>query len=120
MTLEAGVELFNAGRYWAAHEAWEEVWMLDRHGPDGDFWKGLIQVAAGCLHAQRQNRRGTQNKLSGGLSLLTPFRPRHLSVELEPLLAVVEANLAALLCSPAAWPALASPSVARSSPAADR
>jgi hypothetical protein len=28
--------------------------MPDRKGPDGGFYKGLIQVAAGCLHYGRR------------------------------------------------------------------
>src|SRR2546430_6058218 len=46
MSLERGIELFNRGLYWEAHEAWEEAWTPDRHGPDRGFYKGLIQVAA--------------------------------------------------------------------------
>src|SRR3981081_2459548 len=55
--LQHGIDLFNSGRYWEAHEAWEEVWMPDRKGPDASFYKGLIQIAAGCLHYSRHNRR---------------------------------------------------------------
>ena len=40
--LRRGVELFNAGRYWDAHEVWEHEWMPDRKGPEGGFYKGLI------------------------------------------------------------------------------
>ena len=48
--LTEGVDLFNSGRYWDAHEVWERDWTPDRKGPDSGFYKGLIQVAAGCLH----------------------------------------------------------------------
>jgi len=48
--LTEGIDLFNDGRYWEAHEAWELDWMPDRKGPDSGFYKGLIQIAAGCLH----------------------------------------------------------------------
>ncbi|MGA8923956.1 MAG: DUF309 domain-containing protein, partial [Candidatus Dormiibacterota bacterium] len=56
--LTEGIELFNSGRYWDAHEVWEREWTPDRRGPDSSFYKGLIQVAAGCLHYGRRNRRG--------------------------------------------------------------
>ena len=59
--LAEGVDLFNAGRYWEAHEAWEREWTPDRKGSDSGFYKGLIQVAAGCLHYTRRNRRGALN-----------------------------------------------------------
>ena len=72
-----GVALFNGVRYWHAHEAWETLW---RAAPDEerDFYQGLIQVAAGLLHLQRRNLRGSRNKLSEGLAKLRPYEPaRH-------------------------------------------
>jgi predicted metal-dependent hydrolase len=96
MTLSRGLELFNAGRYWEAHEAWEEAWTPDRQGPDRGFYKGLIQVAAGCLHYARRNRRGTVNKWRSGAGYLRCYLPRHHGVELVPLVELVDANLAAM------------------------
>jgi predicted metal-dependent hydrolase len=93
--LERGIELFNEGLYWESHEAWEEAWMPDRKGPDGGFYKGLIQVAAGCLHYRRRNRRGAVNKWRSGADYLRPYLPRHRGVELEPLVAQVDGFLAA-------------------------
>jgi predicted metal-dependent hydrolase len=102
--LGTGIALFNSGHPWEAHEAWEEIWTQDRHGPDSGFWKGLIQVAAGCVHFGRRNRRGTVNKWRGGLRLLQPYRPEHLGVELNSLCSAVEAGLAAFEASPHVWP----------------
>ena len=110
--LERGVELFNAGQYWEAHEAWEEAWVPDRWGPDRGFYKGLIQVAAGCLHATRRNRRGTVNKWRGGLGLLAPYLPRHRGLDLAALSAAVAEQLARVEAS-AAWPELDLPRLGR-------
>lgn len=96
MSLQRGIELFNQGRYWDAHEAWEEVWMPDRWGPDRDFYKGLIQVAAGCLHYGRRNRRGARNKWAGGAGYLRPYLPAHHGIDLEALVSRVEELLAAI------------------------
>jgi hypothetical protein len=42
-----GVDLFNAGCYWEAHEVWESLWhAAGRTGPAADFLKGLIKLAA--------------------------------------------------------------------------
>jgi len=42
-----GVELFNAGYYWEAHEAWEALWHAHgRLGPTATVLKGLIKLAA--------------------------------------------------------------------------
>jgi hypothetical protein len=49
-----GLDLFNHGFYWEAHEAWEGLWhAAGRNGPAADFLKGLIQLAvAGVKHRQ--------------------------------------------------------------------
>jgi uncharacterized protein len=111
--LAEGIELFNRGRYWDAHEAWEHAWMPDRKGNDAGFYKGLIQVAAGCLHYERRNRRGTVNKWKSGAGYLRPYLPAHLGVNLEPLVAEVDEHLAAM--SSSEWPALTMPHIEKAS-----
>ena len=104
-----GIDLFNSGRYWDAHEAWEHVWMSDRKGPDAGFYKGLIQVAAGCLHYGRRNRRGTVNKWRSGADYLRPYLPGHLGVSLEPLIETVDEFLVAMKSRE--WPELTMPQI---------
>ncbi|WP_245475412.1 DUF309 domain-containing protein [Mesorhizobium sp. M1A.T.Ca.IN.004.03.1.1] len=42
-----GLDLFNHGYYWEAHEAWEGLWQVaDRGGPLRMFFKGLILLSA--------------------------------------------------------------------------
>ena len=51
-----GVDLFNEGFYWEAHEVWETLWRrAGRTGPLADFLKGLIKLAAALVKA-RQGR----------------------------------------------------------------
>src|ERR1700687_1433887 len=107
--LERGINLFNSGRYWDAHEAWEHAWMPDRKGPDAGFYKGLIQVAAGCLHYGRRNRRGTVNKWRSGANYLRPYLPAHLGVRLAPLVATVDVFLDAM--KPLEWPDVTMPRI---------
>jgi predicted metal-dependent hydrolase len=102
VTLERGVELFNQGRYWEAHEAWEQAWVPDRYGPDRGLYKGLIQVAAGCLHHRRRNRRGTLNQWRSGIDYLRPYLPRHHGLELQPLVERIEVCLTKL--ETGTWP----------------
>jgi predicted metal-dependent hydrolase len=104
-----GVELFNTARYWEAHEVWEEEWKPDRSGPDAGFYKGLIQVAAGCLHYTRRNRRGAVNKWRSGAGYLRPYLPAHHGVQLAPLVEAVDGFLSAM--DEAAWPELKLPSI---------
>jgi predicted metal-dependent hydrolase len=107
--LEQGIELFNHGDYWEAHEAWEHDWMPDRKGPDSGFYKGLIQVAAGCLHYTRHNRRGAVNKWKSGADYLRPYLPSHRGVRLQPLVDAVDGYLSAI--GVATWPDLAMPKI---------
>jgi predicted metal-dependent hydrolase len=107
--LKQGIELFNSGLYWDAHEVWEHVWMPDRKGPDGGFYKGLIQVAAGCLHYGRRNRRGAVNKWRSGADYLRPYLPAHEGVRLSPLVATVDEYLEAMKLRE--WPDLTMPRI---------
>jgi len=107
--LADGVELFNHGRYWEAHEVWEREWTPDRKGADSGFYKGLIQVAAGCLHYARHNRRGAINKWRSGANYLRPFLPAHKGVRLTPLVDAVDALLAAM--NGQGWPVLEMPRI---------
>lgn len=47
--LREGMEHFNAGRFFEAHESWEEIWRSTTPEPK-DLWRGLIQVAVGLHH----------------------------------------------------------------------
>ena len=109
--LSIGVDLFNRALYWEAHEAWEHEWMPDRRGPDSGFYKGLIQVAAGCLHYQRRNRRGAVNKWRSGAAYLRPYLPEHSGVRLSPLVTAVDGFLEAM--SVGGWPELEMPRIAQ-------
>jgi predicted metal-dependent hydrolase len=104
-----GIELFNRGLYWEAHEAWEHEWVPDRRGPDAGFYKGLIQVAAGCLHYRRHNRRGAVNKWRSGAGYLRPYLPVHRGVGLAPLVGTVDGFLLAM--DGAGWPELEMPTI---------
>lgn len=55
--VRSGVTLYNAGRFWEAHEALEAVWRASP-GPDRALWQGLIQAAAAMLHRERGNAHG--------------------------------------------------------------
>ena len=60
-----GVALYNAGRFWEAHEALEVVWRA-AVPPARACWQGLILAAAAMLHRERGNRHGllTQGELA--------------------------------------------------------
>jgi len=56
-----GVDLFNHGYYWEAHEAWEGVWhACGRAGEAADFLKALIKLAAAGVKAREGNENGVR------------------------------------------------------------
>lgn len=67
--LESGIRAFNRGRYFQAHERWED-WWRESSGATRGFAQGLVQVAVGLHHLERGNRRGGQNVLRRGLGKL--------------------------------------------------
>jgi hypothetical protein len=57
--LRAGAAIFNAGRYHAAHDAWEDHWLdLASGTPDERLLHGLIQYTAAVHHAAEGNWSG--------------------------------------------------------------
>jgi predicted metal-dependent hydrolase len=84
-TLAKGVEEFNTRRFFECHETLEDIWRAERR-PLRQFYKGIIQVAAGFHHLGRNNWKGTVNKLDSGTRYLEPFRPRYLGVDVRRLI----------------------------------
>ncbi len=92
--LRRGAALFDAGRFWDAHEAWEEAW-LEEDGEVRLFLQGLIQVAAGYHKATVQLQpNGCVKLLRSGLAKLDPLPPEFLGVSLGRFRPEVERTLA--------------------------
>lgn len=67
-----GVDLFNARKFWEAHEAWEELW-LAAESEVVQFLQGLIQLAAAYHHVQRGTLRGAVRLFDAALGRLASF-----------------------------------------------
>lgn len=72
--LAEGVALFDSGRFFEAHEVWEEAWQLE-HGPRRLLLQGLILVAAGWLKRDAGNARGAWTLFSRALERLEALPP---------------------------------------------
>jgi len=67
--LDNGINFFNSGHYFEAHEVWEDLW----RATSGDlklFYQGLIQTAVGLHHLSRKNMSGARAQLSKALPKL--------------------------------------------------
>lgn len=84
--LRAGIILFNAGLFFECHEFLEDVWRATS-GPDRDFYHGIIQVAAAFYHFEKGNQHGAGTLLGKAMTKLDRYRPRHLGVNVDRLLA---------------------------------
>jgi uncharacterized protein len=73
--LADGLRLYDADEFFAAHEAWESVWLGARE-PDKTFLQGLIQVTAAFYHLQRNNPLGTMLLLQAALRRLERYPAR--------------------------------------------
>lgn len=66
-----GIDLFNHGYYWEAHEAWEQVWLAaGRRGPAADFLKALIKLAAAGVKRREGSARGQRRHARRAAQLL--------------------------------------------------
>src|SRR5262249_25886116 len=103
-----GVRRFNAGEFFEAHEAFEEL--LDAVESDArwELLVALIQVAVG-YHKCASGHAGDQTMLEKGLVKLVPFADDAGGVDLDALRARVRSDLAALAAGTPARTVLARP-----------
>ncbi len=100
---------FNEGRYYEAHDVLEHLW-LGLGAADGNFlfYKGLIQIAGAFVHLRKQHLRPDHPKdgrrlrpasrlFTLGMNNLAPFRPWHLSLDVDAFCALCEAHVAAIM-----------------------
>jgi predicted metal-dependent hydrolase len=76
-------ECFNRQFYFEAHDVLEQLWLQDRHGPNGAFYKGLIQLAGAFVHLKKDRLRPAAAlfKLADANLEKYPASHEHLQVE---------------------------------------
>lgn len=82
---EKGIEYFNTGYYFEAHDTFEEIWM-DERGEDVRFYQGLVQLATGFYHLRMDNLKGAESQLNKGVVKLEKYKPEYRKLELTELL----------------------------------
>jgi len=97
--LALGVELFNRGEFFEAHEAMEDAMnLLDNENDTGDwdFCRGLLRASvanhklgAGALSSARLHLRAA-------LKFLAPYPDRHRGIKLREFRSALSAELARL------------------------
>jgi len=84
-----GIQLFNMGKFFEAHEVLETVW-LQADGEDRVFLHGVIQVAAAFHHYTRRNQAGFRSLLEKGCRKLESVPDAKQGIDLPGLLAQLQ------------------------------
>ena len=87
--LADGLALARSGRYFEAHEAFEDAWRAAAP-EERDFFQGLVHVVVAGYQAGRGNETGCGRQLEKAARRLEPFAPRHRGVDIASVLAQVE------------------------------
>lgn len=83
--LEEGIRLFNEGKHWEAHEAWEDLW-LGLEGEDKVFVQGLIMAAAMLVKYERRHGLGVYRHYQNVQDRLPPHAPERWGIDVRGLL----------------------------------
>lgn len=72
-----GIDLFNAGYYWEAHEQFEAVWKaVGRSGDVADFLKGLIKLSAAGVKQLKSRPEGFRRHMARAMTLFELAEPQ--------------------------------------------
>ena len=93
MSLEQGLALMRAERWFDAHEALEDEWR-EAPAPERDFLQGLVHVTVAWHHASRGNAPGASRQLAKANRRLAPYAPTHRGVDVARVLGQVQAAAA--------------------------
>ena len=87
---------FNQALFYEAHDVLEELWLADRHGPNGAFYKGLIQLAGAFVHLQKDRLRPSAALFKLARANLEKYPALHEHLNVSGVLALIEDWLARL------------------------
>jgi hypothetical protein len=72
-----GVDLYNHGFLWEAHEVWESSWHRAKHDADqADMFQGLIQCSAASLKIPMEQANGLKKLAEAGTGRLESVAKR--------------------------------------------
>lgn len=77
---DCGMCDFNAGRYFEAHDHWEDLWHRLR-GPDRRFVQALIHITVGAYHYGNSNSRGASSQWRKACEKLARYPDGHWGID---------------------------------------
>jgi uncharacterized protein len=81
-----GIDHFNRGEFFEAHEVWEDLW-IELNDEQKGFYHGLIQAAVTLHHARRGNPNGARSLYRRMYANLEGYLPAYLGLDVEKFLA---------------------------------
>jgi len=92
-----GISLFNSGKYYGAHEAWESIWLhCPKESIERTFLGGLIQLSAHYLKAEQNQPKPAGRLLKEALAKLTKVAkkdPNYAGMDLKEILSKLDSRL---------------------------
>ena len=81
---QEGIELFNKGKYYEAHEPLEGAWMVTQ-SPERDLYQGILQIGLAYYQISRGNFRGALKMFKRGQRNLSPLGETILGINITRL-----------------------------------
>jgi len=96
--LASGLEAYDRGDVFLAHELLEPAWMGTRNVAERELLQGLIKLAAAFVHAARGNSAGVTKNLRGARERLVAASGAgtagaEFGLDVEQLIAAIDARL---------------------------
>ena len=83
-------DCFNRRLFYEAHDVLEDLWLPDRHGANGNFYKGLIQLAGAFVHLQKNRLRPSAALFKLAQANLEKYPRPHEHLDLNAVLKLIE------------------------------
>ena len=89
-------DCFNRRLFYEAHDVLENLWLKDKNGANGNFYKGLIQLAGAFVHLQKNRLRPAAALFKLALANLEKYPRVHEHLNLEVVSALIKSWLGKL------------------------
>jgi predicted metal-dependent hydrolase len=95
-----GIELFNSGEWFEAHEVWEDIWHM-ASGQRKNFYQGLIQCSVTIEHISRGNPRGVRSVFASALTKFEGIPGEYMGLDVRAFLMEMKKFVGPVLSMPA-------------------
>ncbi len=82
-------DCFNRQLFYEAHDVLEDLWLADRHGVNGNFYKGLIQLAGAFVHLQKNRLHPSAALFKLAQANLKKYPARHERLDVAAVRALI-------------------------------